>query len=165
MKLIQFCFFIVFFSSNAQLSKNTILHHDLLYSHGMTASVSSGYVVTQSIGQLNPIGTFQNSNLAVQQGFQQYISNAFQVEHTQLELKVYPNPFTKKLNFEFLSEITNEIQADFFDTAGRLVFTVKKTPVDNRLTIDSFENLQEGLYFIHLSAISFDYSTQLIKIN
>ena len=41
-----------------------------------------------------------------------------------MDLKVYPNPFTDRLKFEFVSQEDGETKIEIFDVNGRLVETI-----------------------------------------
>jgi hypothetical protein len=45
------------------------------------------------------------------------------------DLKVYPNPFSEKLNFEFVSPVDDHVRIQIFDVAGRMINTVFDNPV------------------------------------
>ncbi len=48
---------------------------------------------------------------------------------SQTELMVYPNPFSDRLRFEFVSPVDADARIDLFDVTGRIVQTVFKNPV------------------------------------
>jgi hypothetical protein len=46
------------------------------------------------------------------------------------DLKVYPNPFSDKLRFEFVSPESANARIDLYDMTGRIVKTVFEQPVE-----------------------------------
>jgi hypothetical protein len=44
-------------------------------------------------------------------------------------MKVYPNPFSDRLRFEFIATVDAQARIDLFDMTGRLVNTVFDLPV------------------------------------
>lgn len=157
-----FLFFSVVLSSHAQ-----ILHHQTLVSQGNSFLTTSGVYVSQSIGQQSIAGSISRTGYTLQQGFQQslFFQNNWNNTTISVAAKVYPNPFISTLNFEFSFEVKGEVEILFFDDLGRLVYSSKSTPQENRLTITPLQNLSEGHYFVSLSADNLKYSTHLIKSN
>ena len=64
------CFSLIFLGLKAQ-----VMHRQTLSSQGTNILTSSGFVLSQSIAQNSPSGTFKNSDIVVQQGFQQFVIN------------------------------------------------------------------------------------------
>lgn len=157
-------FYYLFFGLTCSNTKAQVLHHQSFSSQGKNVLTSSGFVVSQSIGQQSPSGTFKNSQIVVQQGFQQNVLTNYGI-NSNISFRVYPNPFFSNVNFEFTSEINEDVEVSFFDLLGRLVYKVKKKPLNNFLTIDSLDDILYGQYIVVLTTSSYKSSVKLIKIN
>ena len=57
-------------------------------------------------------------------------------EGTQ-NLKVYPNPFSSRLRFEFVSPETVDARIDLFDVTGRLVKTIFEQPIEGGVSYET----------------------------
>jgi hypothetical protein len=159
MKIIFFFIGFIFFNANAQ-----VLHHQTFVSQGKNMKISNGYFLGQSIGQNSPSGTFKNSEMVVQQGFQQYVITRYSIKSSTITTIVYPNPFIADLNFEFSQIINDQIQVLLYDLSGRLVKSIFKKSADKVLSVD-FGDVSEGHYFVLLSVGDYRFSTKVIKIN
>lgn len=159
MKFIYLFAVFIFLSMKAQ-----ILHHQTFSSQGKKVLTSSGFVLSQSIGQNSPSGTFKNSDMVVQQGFQQYAVNKYAINSNGVTTKVYPNPFVSDLSFEFSQSISDEIQVSLYDLSGKLVKNIYKKPENNILNVD-FNNILDGHYIVVLNVGAYKFSTKIIKIN
>lgn len=159
MKLIYLWVCCVFISSNAQ-----ILHHQAFPAQGAQKLISSGFVIGQSIGQISPSGTFKNSTIAVQQGFQQYVLTNYNIGVNDFTTKVYPNPFVSSITFEFSKPIDYELQINLFDISGKLIKNLSQKPNINILTVH-FDDIADGQYIVFLNSIDYTFSTKIIKMN
>lgn len=84
------------------------------------------YVVQQSIGQASVIGTFYQGDVTLRQGFIQPYVWAKSIEAVlpvNLEVVIYPNPFTENLTLSFSEKINASVEVSVFDLLGRLVFS------------------------------------------
>lgn len=154
-------FILLFFCSFSLFSQ--VLQRQSTSAQGKAIKIASGYNVSQSIAQNSPTGTYKNSNLIVQQGFQQY-SNNKNVFKNIISTKVFPNPFISVLNFEFSQPISSEIQVGLFDLSGKLITSILCYSQGNMLNVD-FHNIVEGNYIVVLTSRAFKYSTKVIKVN
>lgn len=107
---------------------------------GSTAVVSQenqSLIVQQSVGQASVIGSFQNTQLALRQGFiQPPVSVAGIVEtETDLQASLYPNPFTSNVNVVFEEELEGPLAIRIYDMGGRLVHT-KELQAERQITLD-----------------------------
>lgn len=159
MKLIYLCSTFIFMTLKAQ-----VLHHQTFSSQGKKILTSSGFVLSQSIGQNSPSGTFRNSDIVVQQGFQQYAVNKYNINNNGITTKVYPNPFISYLSFEFSQSINDEIQVSLYDLSGKLIKFFYKRPVSNILNVD-FDDILDGNYIVVLNVGAYRFSTKVIKMN
>ncbi|MCK3683234.1 PKD domain-containing protein [Maribellus sp. YY47] len=57
-------------------------------------------------------------------------SATIQIDFDKPELTVYPNPFSDKLNFEFVSPLDTHVRIDLYDLTGRLIQTVFNNQVE-----------------------------------
>ena len=70
------------------------------------------------------------------------------------DLKVYPNPFTSELRFEFVSPETVNAQIDLYDMTGRKVQTVFEQPVEGGVLYNAEFKPSEvvsGMYFYRVT--------------
>lgn len=161
MKIILLCACCSFI--NISLSAQ-VLHHQTLSSQGKNWLISNGFVVSQSIGQNSPSGTFKNSEIVVQQGFQQYAMIKYIIGNSGITTKVYPNPFVSELNFEFSQSINDEIQVLLYDLNGKLVKSVYRKSLNKVLNVD-FGDVLDGNYIALLNLGAYKFSTKVIKMN
>jgi hypothetical protein len=52
-------------------------------------------------------------------------------------LKVYPNPFSKYLRFEFVSPEAVDARIDIFDVTGRMVKTIFEQPIEGGVSYEA----------------------------
>lgn len=159
MKIFLFCACFTFISLNAQ-----VLHRQTLSSQGNNKLLFSGFVVSQSIAQNSPSGTFKNSEIVIQQGFQQYAINKYVISNSGITTKIYPNPFVSELNFEFSQSIKEDIQVLLYDLSGKLVKRFYKKSFSNVLNVD-FGDVLDGHYIVLLNTGAYKFSTKVIKMN
>jgi hypothetical protein len=143
-----------------------VLHHQMLSSQGATQELSSGIIVTQTVGQQSAIGTFNGDNI-VMQGFQQsvwskYIASNKTENLVGIDIYTYPNPFTETIYFQFSEPITDVVTISVFDILGRELYRQDKVPVNSILTID-LAILPSTKYLVRLQTSKINYYTQIIK--
>ncbi|MEZ5107276.1 MAG: T9SS type A sorting domain-containing protein, partial [Draconibacterium sp.] len=61
------------------------------------------------------------------------ISTDIQQQLVRAEMKFYPNPFTTKLHFEFMSTEKTHAQIDIFDLTGRKIESIFDSKIDENL--------------------------------
>ncbi len=69
------------------------------------------------------------------------------------DLKVYPNPFSERLKFEFVSPVDTHVRIDMYDLTGRLIRTVFNNQVEaeTKYTTDFIpENTVSGMYIYRM---------------
>ena len=69
------------------------------------------------------------------------------------EMKVYPNPFSDRLNFEFVSPADDRVRIDIFDNSGRCIETVFDNLVKAGVKYDAVltpEKLTGGIYIYRM---------------
>jgi hypothetical protein len=70
------------------------------------------------------------------------------------DLKVYPNPFSEKLRFEFVSPESVDARIDLYDMTGRLVKTVFEAPVEAGVNYEADfrpETIISGMYIYRVT--------------
>jgi hypothetical protein len=69
------------------------------------------------------------------------------------EMKVYPNPFSDRLNFEFISPADDRVRIDIFDNSGRCIETVFDNLVKAGVTYNAVlipDKLISGIYIYRM---------------
>ena len=140
------------------------LHHQMVSSQGSSNLLSSGILVKQTIGQQSTIGNYKFSGAIVGQGFQQSrISNpGISSLVNSILTTTYPNPFVDRINFLFSKPVSGLITITIFDVLGRLIHAEQKEASQNILTLDNL-NFPQSDYLVKLSALNYNYSTQIIQ--
>lgn len=142
------------------------LHHQQFASMGSSSITSKGIELSQTIGQQSICSMAKHSVYIVQQGFQQSLlkNNNLDLSSVKVVTKMFPNPFTTTIYFEFDTEINGEIEVLLFDDSGKMVYSFKnKLFSENRLTINPINTLSQGHYFVVLYSDKFRYSSQIFK--
>jgi beta-glucanase (GH16 family) len=75
----------------------------------------------------------------------------------------YPNPVEEEVQIELPKPATGELTFYIYGMDGKLVRTVRKTAVGNRVAIDGLGALQSGKYVISFQSGGKQYSLKLIK--
>lgn len=156
-----FCFFFFNFFSFQLLFSQT-LHHQMISAQGTSVITENSLLIQQTIGQQSVVGTHAN-DMIIQQGFQQsfwfqYINSISQ----EIEISMYPNPFTEVINFQFSELIDEDLHIKVYDIMGRIVFFDKKASSGNLVAIH-LPSLPDGEFLIHLSTSKINYFTKIIK--
>ncbi len=84
-----------------------------------------------------------------------------------LQLKAYPNPFTKQFNIGFNAQVKEDAQLTVMDISGRVFHTaaVQITEGDNTLNVCCLDNAPSGVYFVNLKTSTGNNMVRLIKNN
>ena len=69
-----------------------------------------------------------------------------EMEQTNFDIKIYPNPASEQITIEFLSTIDEKVNIDIINTLGTIVLT-RKGIMGNSLTLN-ISDLSEGTYII-----------------
>jgi len=86
------------------------------------------YVIQQSVGQTSAIGTYEKNNYNLRQGFiQPNVLSKIMDKNIPINLnvEVYPNPFSENISISFEKEIKGEVKVYLFDMLGRQIYTNK----------------------------------------
>ena len=151
----------ILFTVSTQSQK---IHHQMFSSSGGYKILSDTSILKHTIGQQSIAGNYSTGNLTFGQGFQQAnLSKYVFIEDTKnVQTTLYPNPFDELVNFNISITILEEITVSIYEHSGKLIFTTRKKPVDNVLTIE-LPGLKEGNFLVTLNANNYNYTTKIIK--
>ena len=125
---------------------------------------NKSYTLQQSIGQASIIGIFNSDNYAVRQGFiQPDVFSKIKNENIplNLDLVVYPNPFTEGITLSFKEQILGKIEVTLYDMLGRLLFMNK---YDKRQNIDlKLHHIASANYIIKVVANNKQFIKNIVK--
>lgn len=140
----------------------TQLHHSAIGASSGTYEIK-GLAISQSVGQISPIGNYQNNRINLFQGFQQPLK-LLKEEYIPVikGIMAFPNPFTSDLNFGFENINTKEIKVDIYDVNGRHIKTYYADDFGEILKL-KLENLTATEYIFRLTGPNINYSTKIIK--
>lgn len=143
MKYIILLFYFASFSQ--EVSRNTISVV------GNSTTISNGYYVSQSIGQLSTIGFLEMITNSIVQGYQQPTNMKIldaSIENETLQL--YPVPVTDELNLFFSLSIKGKCTVEVFDRLGRLVFN-KECVINDFKSNVSLATIASDTYIIKIT--------------
>ena len=122
------------------------------------------YIIQQSVGQPSVIGTHDNENYILRQGFiQPNVLAKIKEKDVPLDLRlnIYPNPFNEQISLAFKEEVKSEINVVVFDILGRQVFAKNYQPgqhVNVRL-----DKLSSGEYILKAVANQKQFISKILK--
>jgi hypothetical protein len=125
---------------------------------------NNAYIVQQSIGQASAIGTFNNIDYILRQGFiQPNVLSTIIDKSISLDLKtiIYPNPFVESISISFTEKVSDNIEVYVFDVVGRMVFS-KSYSAEQNLTVP-LNNLSVSSYIIKVLANKKQFVKSIIK--
>jgi hypothetical protein len=128
--------FAIFVSNRIQAQNNTV-------SAGADAEGSNGSI-SYSIGQVvytSATGINGSINQGVQQPYDYDVITV--IEHTEIELNLYPNPTIGQVNLTIADSRTQEYSLSLFDATGRLI---RQDSQLNGLNSFLMESFAEGAY-------------------
>ena len=151
----------IFIFLNINILYSQQLHHQMISADGSTKTTESGFIVTQTIGQLSITGSSND----IIQGFQQpywnvLISNSELVEN--IKINHYPNPVIDYLNFSFLNYITGSADLLIFDFSGRIILH-ENVKIEEGIAKVSLRSLPLGTFLVYLKNDKINYYTKIIK--
>ena len=121
-------------------------------------------MVQQSIGQGSAIGTFNNVDYILRQGFIQPNVLAKIIGKDillNLEAIIYPNPFVESISISFNEKVSNKIEVAVFDVLGRVVFS-KNYNAEQNLQVQ-LNNLSVANYILKVTANNKKFIKNIIK--
>jgi hypothetical protein len=160
MKTMYFFILLSFLRLDAQ-----VLHHQMLSVQGASVVLSSGMVITQTVGQSSIIGGLLGG-YAGGQGFQQQFSakasSSINVPAIT-NLNVYPNPFYTSLTVVVPASLDGAVlPVNLFDLRGRLLYT-RNHLVENQAITLELSTLPNAIYLLTIHTKTINYSTKIIK--
>jgi hypothetical protein len=153
--------------SQAQNTSNSYSVRETTGVSGSSELISSNnqqYVVQQSIGQAGAIGTFNNVDYILRQGFIQpnVLAKIRDVSiPLSLDAVIYPNPFVESFTISFSEQITNTVEVAVFDALGRMVFS-KSYEGTQKINV-AFNNLSVTNYILKVTANNKQFIKKIIK--
>lgn len=142
------------------------LQRAALGNSGSSTEISNSdenYYVSQSVGQSSVIGTFNNENYTIRQGFQQPPIRVVIITETNNDLDaiVYPNPVDTNITIQFNEEINSPINIVVYDISGKLILSKTQKP-ESSFSLDlSF--LASGIYMLNITSENKRFLARLIK--
>jgi hypothetical protein len=157
MKYMPFFLFTSFLSFAQEVSRNTISVV------GNSTTISNGYYVSQSVGQLSIIGFSEMFNKSIVQGYQQPTGmKTIDASVEKETLQLYPVPVTNELNLLFSLSLEGKCTVELFDRLGRLVLN-KELTINDFKTLISLENLASSTYIIKITNNTSVFYETIIK--
>ena len=143
-----------------------VLHHQMLSAQGASVVLSSGMVITQTVGQSSVIGVYSGQFIGGQ-GFQQStlkskISSSVNVP-VLTNLSVYPNPFSTSVSV--VVPVVFEgvfLPVNLFDMRGRLLYAGTHQVHNQAITLE-LGNLPNAIYLLSIHTQTIKYNTKIIK--
>ncbi len=159
--------------SEGDLISDLVINNNDLFFTGITSSCST------TVGGLN-IPLFNPGNNAYydptfNQGYndafiaKQCIGNMVGtnefINNNPNHVHVYPNPTSNEFNLTIMSNVNQQIEISIFDYTGRLVKTDTKW-IDNgsKIYSMSINELDKGVYIIHVNSPEINHSSKLMKL-
>jgi hypothetical protein len=160
MKIVSFLAFFLFFTSLDISAQH--LKHQMISSLGSSSSTETGIRVTQTIGQQSITGN-SSGDLIVQQGYQQSFWKTLVLQNTinTNSIKLYPNPASDILHFNFGDLTDLPLNLTLFDLNGRLVFNQNLKIENFQITID-VSNLETGIYLVKIKGVQLNYYSKIL---
>lgn len=162
----KFSFFLLFTCSLLASGTAQSIQKETLGINGSSEFIyanAKSYFIQQSIGQSSPIQTFNANKHTLRQGFLQpveamLINNGLDLE---LEVTVFPNPFSNQINIQFEESLTDWIVVSVYDVTSRQLFRQEFFP-EEQIQID-LENFPIGTYILHGQMRAQTFVAKLIK--
>jgi len=123
----------------------------------------SVYYVSQSIGQNSIIGTFNNNETTIRQGFQQppikvkIIANL----NNSLNVVVFPNPVNTYVTVSFNEQLKAPINITIYDVSGKIILNKSQKPTKS-FNVD-MSLFSSGVYLLNINSENKNFTTRLIK--
>lgn len=164
-KKIGFIGFTFLFLNCTANSQTPLLLRTALGTGGASTTVSTdGTKISfpQSIGQYGLTGVFNKKNLELRQGFIQPVIIVKSFHETEdINISVYPNPFSSVVFVKVRSEVTGKIELKIFDLAGKLVY-VEIIPAQKIIPVN-LSSLYRGIYILIIRSNNIQIKYKIIK--
>lgn len=134
---------------------------------GTAVTLTSGdqiYFIDQSIGQESVIGTFNNDEYILRQGYQQPNIKSQIVPiplESELKATIYPNPFKQSVNISFEELITGNIQISIVNIMGKSYLT-QEFPGSQIINLP-LQHFPKGIYVVKVNAINKQFTARITK--
>ena len=118
-----------------------------------------------SIGQSSAaVGIVSNNGIVLRQGFQQPIIQIKKQDllvGAELDVLVFPNPFTDRINIQFPKLLTERVYVSIYDNRGKIVKQLDYFSLQNiNIPLDI---LVRGSYLLNIKCSNKNYNATLIK--
>jgi hypothetical protein len=87
------------------------------------------------------------------------------VELAVKDVRIYPTPFTDKLNIEIMMDKSSQLQINLYDLNGQL-FSGQTVPVqqgNNSISLDNVSNLKQGIYLLSITSNDYSKTFKVVK--
>jgi len=93
--------------------------------------------------------------------------------NTQIEttlnnvIRFYPNPFSKSINLEISSDISEQVTLQAYNSIGTMVFeqSYDLTQGKNHKLIDGFEHVPSGVYTVKIKSKTKEFTARIIRVD
>ncbi len=161
MKLLFFVSIILGLSFNVSAQYN---NHSLVSTAGDYFEAEN-ISISWSIGEI-ATETLSGSNVILTQGFQQSLLTPTGIEENSIIIDasfiIYPNPAVNQINiklYEYGSSNSYPNQYSMYNTQGKILLSEE---ISSSLTIVDLQNLQEGVYFLHLLNVNSNFNETVV---
>jgi hypothetical protein len=154
-------YIVLSFFSNLSFSQT--LHHEMISSQGTSTTLSSGLLVSQTIGQ-QIVYNHSSEGLIVQQGYQQSFWSLYlyEIGKTTYQAKIYPNPVIDFLTIEIENFPDQILSIAIFDVNGRMVYNSNHSIFNSKVNLD-LTKLSRGTYLLKFSGKEIVDYVKMIK--
>ena len=116
-----------------------------------SSTVSNGVRISHTAGQASSTSVSKSGNLVIRQGFQQANIIQYDVEKTDFEVQLYPNPNDGNFNVSMTGiELTDEMTYQVIDINGKKLQESKS--VNMPLFPISVAGINPGIYYLNLNS-------------
>lgn len=140
------------------------IQRQMIGAQGGVYTNTTGFVFSQSIGQLSVIGTTRTPTHTFQQGFQQSFVSMFEnkVEKLSFAVSIFPNPFMDSFTIKISNPLEEVATISIVTLLGQQVYQTQLAPFQNEKTI-SFSSYPTGTYIVQLISSGPTITKKIIK--